>query len=253
MKLLLSFLLVASTSFYFQSNVASPIPLGELPKVCEDIAYAMKDPSLPMSNQCVCKHGFEGPAIFSPDSLDAKCVDIDECKNNVMVCGTLSLCVNTIGSYECRPCGQGYMNVQGICQDINECSNFTICGANAICKNNIGSYECTKCDEGYMNVNGKCEDVDECTTGKARCHESATCINKIGSFYCLCPPGFTGSGDVVSGCKDIDECRNNPCEEGSACLNDAGSFQCYCLEGYSYDTATQRCKAADLSMGDDSP
>lgn len=36
-------------------------------------------------------------------------------------------------------------------------------------------------------------DVDECVDA-AVCHPNATCMNVIGSFGCLCGPGFTGDG-----------------------------------------------------------
>ena len=42
---------------------------------------------------------------------------------------------------------------------------------------------------------GKCSfffaaDEDECK--KSPCHNGATCMNNVGSFHCLCRPGFEG-------------------------------------------------------------
>ncbi|KAH3813043.1 hypothetical protein DPMN_141492 [Dreissena polymorpha] len=35
-------------------------------------------------------------------------------------------------------------------------------------------------------------DVNECLTGLSRCENGGTCVNEIGGYKCLCPPGFTG-------------------------------------------------------------
>ena len=37
-------------------------------------------------------------------------------------------------------------------------------------------------------------DIDECELGLDNCLPNAICINTIGSFECICPPGFTGDG-----------------------------------------------------------
>ena len=37
-------------------------------------------------------------------------------------------------------------------------------------------------------------DIDECELGVDNCLPNAPCINTIGSFECVCPPGFTGDG-----------------------------------------------------------
>lgn len=38
-------------------------------------------------------------------------------------------------------------------------------------------------------------DTDECDmSGNVTCHENAECVNTIGSFVCVCNPGFTGDG-----------------------------------------------------------
>ena len=38
-------------------------------------------------------------------------------------------------------------------------------------------------------------DVDECQTGSYSCHEFAQCVNVIGSYDCICQPGYTGDGE----------------------------------------------------------
>ena len=37
-------------------------------------------------------------------------------------------------------------------------------------------------------------DIDECIVGLNNCDDSATCINTIGSFTCMCNIGFDGDG-----------------------------------------------------------
>ena len=41
-------------------------------------------------------------------------------------------------------------------------------------------------------------DVDECVEETHGCSENADCLDTIGSFQCLCRPGF--SGDGVNNC-----------------------------------------------------
>ena len=38
-------------------------------------------------------------------------------------------------------------------------------------------------------------DVDECRMGTYYCHEFAQCVNVIGSYDCVCQPGYTGDGE----------------------------------------------------------
>ena len=37
-------------------------------------------------------------------------------------------------------------------------------------------------------------DIDECTTGLAKCHQQASCINYDGSYVCECNSGYVGDG-----------------------------------------------------------
>ncbi|CAH3157119.1 unnamed protein product [Pocillopora meandrina] len=112
-------------------------------------------------------------------------------------------------------CAQSPCKNTGTCQsDADECQlgSFT-CHAQANCVNDVGSYHCT-CQAGYVG-DGKhlctgvlafygassvlCSqlecNVDECRMGTYYCHEFAQCVNVIGSYDCVCQPGYTGDGE----------------------------------------------------------
>ena len=39
-----------------------------------------------------------------------------------------------------------------------------------------------------------CKDVDECSDGVAECDINSECMDTVGSYNCLCRPGYTGDG-----------------------------------------------------------
>ena len=100
---------------------------------------------------CDCDQGFL-------INLTGQCSDIDECLNDPCEYG----CLNTPGSYECL-CAQGYERLNGLCQNVDECSKSQVCNQNANCVDTIGSFEC-HCREGYNGDGFNCEDIDECLT-----------------------------------------------------------------------------------------
>ena len=42
-------------------------------------------------------------------------------------------------------------------------------------------------------------DINECNTGSHNCHQTATCMNNVGSFTCQCNTGFMGNGTICAG------------------------------------------------------
>ena len=53
----------------------------------------------------------------------------------------------------------------------------------------------------YLILSYLIPDIDECELGLDNCLPNAICINTIGSFECICPPGFTGDG--INACDGI--------------------------------------------------
>ncbi|XP_026120514.1 CD97 antigen-like isoform X2 [Carassius auratus] len=146
------------------------------------------------------------------------CDDIDECVTDPGLCGDHAQCFNTPGSYYCN-CNEGFRSItanftatSGECRDINECTEKT----------------------------RECRDVDECVSSVCGVHSS--CINTLGSFRCICSPGFLKHEN--GSCTDKDECKGVPdvCGTNANCSNHQGSYSCKCHEGYSnYGNSQSKC------------
>ncbi|XP_040205585.1 uncharacterized protein LOC120936885 [Rana temporaria] len=164
------------------------------------------------------------------------CTAINECYLNISTCQ--QICNNNVDGYNCS-CDEGYevnsLN-SSLCDDIDECANFTSpCGINANCTNSIGNYSC-KCLPGYEgDATWLCVDINECAMNKSKCPEQSLCINTNGSYQCDCLPGFDGAN-----CSDINECSANStiCPLNSNCNNTIGSFVCTCNVGFGGENCT---------------
>lgn len=137
------------------------------------------------------------------------CDDIDECNSNI--CGNSAVCINTIGSYDCR-CKEGYAGnpfimcsqVQGgVCRDPENCQ----------CKEDL------LCPEGYTCQRGQCKNLCD----KKKCGPKATCNNG----NCICPSGYVGDpSDVRTGCKIQGQCNSDlDCYDSEICFQFSKSIR----------------------------
>ncbi|RDD36937.1 Fibrillin-2, partial [Trichoplax sp. H2] len=109
---------------------------------------------------CKCNVGFSGNG--------RDCKDINECKVEKNPCSNNALCINTIGSYQCK-CLPGFTQTSVSespagtrCRDNNECQLKTHkCDANAKCINTPGSYKC-RCKPGFKGDGFNCTECHEC-------------------------------------------------------------------------------------------
>ena len=140
--------------------------------------------------------------------------DINECAQNSSVCHDSNMtCVNTYGSYKC----------------VRPPSSFDACaGAGCLCDNGF------RLSSNDNHESQTCQDVDECAETPAICGQLGKCLNLMGTYSCLCSPGYTFSNGT---CTDINECVDfNFIEEcrsiNATCENLDASFRCVCSKGY---------------------
>ncbi|XP_037876845.1 fibrillin-1 [Bombyx mori] len=199
-----------------------------------------------------------------------ECEDMDECVSHEDDCNPLSqFCINTHGSFHCQDmvskhCPPGFKinEVNGRCEDINECEDDTeICRSDQDCINQLGRYDCKskvsrfksnqQCPDGMRNNSKVCEDINECLEGTHLCDQHQNCLNTNGSYECHCKVGY--ELDVTtSACIDMNECATGQhnCIIGSQrCDNTVGSFLCIritsCGTGYILHHSTGTCEDID--------
>ena len=71
------------------------------------------------------------------------------------------------------------------------------------------------------------ENVNLCTHHP--CAQNSTCVEEVGGYLCICPPGMTGED-----CSDsIDFCGGeHPCINGGTCISGQEGYSCECLHGF---------------------
>ena len=194
-------------------------------------------------------------------------------------CSSKAQCVKIAGGVSYCACPQGYRNrlADGSCEDIDECLDglTSPCGREAICKNKLGSFTCT-CPSGtsgdayagaclpvklQCTSDGQCRENEKCSGGECVClppffidnRDGNRCRSPCDQFrcglnaectptnppQCLCKAGFTGN--PLTGCGDVDECRDNPCGPNARCLNEEGSHKCQCPGGTKGEPYTLGC------------
>ncbi|XP_030317358.1 hemicentin-2 [Calypte anna] len=88
-----------------------------------------------------------------------------------------------------------------------------------------------------------CTDIDECTEGSHSCRYNQLCQNTLGTYSCVCPPGYHSLGAGWP-CLDINECLQFPPPCAFKCRNLRGSYECLCPSGRTLLPGGQ-CSAAN--------
>ncbi|XP_061600781.1 nidogen-1 isoform X2 [Cololabis saira] len=203
---------------------------------------------------CQCASGFNGDG--------RRCYDIDECAENLQICGRNSVCNNQPGTFRCE-CDDGYqfgsdgrtcIEVDRPVDPCEDGSHDCDLPERAQCSYTGGSSYVCSCLPGYVGDGRACQDADECQTG--RCHQHAECINTQGSFICRCSPGYDGDGFYCSSEKARTHCETQ--RDGLLAVTQfgprgpqLGQFIPSCDENGDYepmqcDRSTGQCWCVDL-------
>uniref|UniRef100_A0A8C6QPP1 Hemicentin-1 n=1 Tax=Nannospalax galili TaxID=1026970 RepID=A0A8C6QPP1_NANGA len=222
------------------------------------------------SYRCVCPRGYRSQGLGRP------CMDINECEQVPKPCAYQ--CSNTPGSFKCIcPPGQHLLGDGKSCAGLERLPNFGtqyssynlarlspvrnnyqpqqhyrqyshLYSAYSEYRNSRASFSRTRrtirktCPEGSEAKHDTCVDIDECQNRGTCQHE---CKNTIGSYQCVCPPGYQL---MLNGktCQDVDECleQNVRCGPNRMCFNMRGSYQCIdtpCPPNYQRDPVLGFC------------
>ncbi|XP_078167809.1 wall-associated receptor kinase 2-like [Carex rostrata] len=76
--------------------------------------------------------------------------------------------------------------------------------------------------------NETCMVAQRNSTSYACVSSNSNCVNSTNGpgYFCSCNQGYEGNPYLLGGCKDIDECANNPCSK--KCHNLPGKYRCSC-------------------------
>ncbi|KAM4812745.1 hemicentin-1 [Urocitellus parryii] len=204
------------------------------------------------SYRCVCPRGYRLQGVGRP------CMDINECEQVPKPCA--HQCSNTPGSFKCScPPGQHLLGDGKSCAGLERLPHYGsqysssslarfspmrnnyqpqqhyrqyshLYSSYSEYRNSRTSLSRTRrtirkpCPEGSEASHDTCVDIDECQNRDTCQH---VCKNTIGSYQCICPPGYQL---MLNGktCQDVDECleQNVQCGPNRMCFNMRGSYQC---------------------------
>ncbi|KAH9505770.1 hypothetical protein Btru_055741 [Bulinus truncatus] len=185
---------------------------------------------------CICKPGYTG--VYCD-------VDVNQCTNGELTCNDRQQCVNRPGPDSCV-CKSGYVQTNGFCEDINECSSPALNNCSQLCTNSIGKYSCG-CYEGftYNATTNSCDDINECTLNIHKC--TSVCVNTLGNYRCSCKSGYVLNKDGFT-CDVSSVCANSSvCQY--QCVNNGGVDTCFCPRGQALNNDSRTCRDIDLCQG----
>ncbi|KAM7542300.1 hypothetical protein Aperf_G00000010092 [Anoplocephala perfoliata] len=165
---------------------------------------------------CVCRKGFSGKTCDECDLLTHFQSFFENGSINCVPChSSCSGGCSDGTSSSCFSCAPGYLLVKesgkNLCQDIDECENSP-CKKGTYCINNAGSFfcakcpnecssckgpsECLDCSSGFELEGGKCVDIDECLDLGTCSGPNERCVNRFGSYRCICKEGYRREQDI---------------------------------------------------------
>ncbi|KAG2458363.1 ALAT2 aminotransferase, partial [Polypterus senegalus] len=162
----------------------------------------------------------ECPTLLVLDMDNRTCVNITSCELRNGGCS--HICTERVaGEVECS-CRAGWelSDNQLVCQDVDECGDFTNGGCEQQCVNHPGSFNCS-CNKGYevrLDDPSKCQPVCD-----PPCQNYGVCV---APNTCDCPAGYPGPG-----CSEPVLCEKK-CKNGGVCM---GYNRCLCESGFTGD------------------
>merc|ERR1712218_225766 len=112
------------------------------------------------------------------------------------------------------------MASKGVVSRRTTCASITCASRDKECVEEEDRARC-RCKKGLREEGSSCVDIDECVSGQFNCVQHSYCMNKRGTYLCVCSEGYRKQDDkcmripdtcpygseVVNGtCKDVDEC-----------------------------------------------
>uniref|UniRef100_A0A183BU29 EGF-like domain-containing protein n=1 Tax=Globodera pallida TaxID=36090 RepID=A0A183BU29_GLOPA len=108
-------------------------------------------------------------------------------------------------------------------QDIDECEKFS----GGLCQN---GGTCMNRHGSYLCICGQncTDDVDECSDDLTQqCFNKGKCVNLVGCYKCECAFGYTRK----MGSSRLGYCTDQPCQNGGICYDDFVCYECQCNLG----------------------
>lgn len=193
---------------------------------------------------------FSDPLDKSIGCFRVECINDDDCDSTRTCLADSYKCSNPCDNVNCGrgschvenhqalcTCSPGYMIIDNICQDIDECSNNP-CHKSAYCQNAPGNYVCS-CPDGLVGdpISSGCRSPGECFTDSdcpsnaacdnARCTNpcenpnicgrNALCSVRAHSAVCKCPGN--AKGDPQHECVIVECSDNTDCDLSKSCID----------------------------------